>query len=266
MIVAINVSLQYLSKVLTKFQRFHTRTNFEASLTLKIFIVTVVNTAIVPITASRCDRTKSTQGECLWYAPGGLIESAFYLQLFNAFLPDLIAYLDFAGKSRQSMAKHAKTQDMAERALEPTEFILAEKYAATLKTVALAVIYGPVLPISYLIAFFGLCVTYCTDKYIALRRARKPVRMKTMHSLYVVMSMRVLAFTQLFIAFDLWFGEEKKAADWFVGGLLIWILWILFLPLIKACIGIERDEAVWQGLWRCRPSGRALYKPTVSNL
>ena len=247
MIVAINVSLQYLSKVLTKFQRFHTRTNFEASLTLKIFIVTVVNTAIVPITASRCDRTKSTQGECLWYAPGGLIESAFYLQLFNAFLPDLIAYLDFAGKSRQSMAKHAKTQDMAERALEPTEFILAEKYAATLKTVALAVIYGPVLPISYLIAFFGLCVTYCTDKYIALRRARKPVRMKTMHSLYVVMSMRVLAFTQLFIAFDLWFGEEKKAADWFVGGLLIWILWILFLPLIKACIGIERDEAFEDG-------------------
>ena len=247
MIVAINVSLQYLSKVLTKFQRFHTRTNFEASLTLKIFIVTVVNTAIVPITASRCDRTKSTQGECLWYAPGGLIESAFYLQLFNAFLPDLIAYLDFAGKSRQSMAKHAKTQDMAERALEPTEFILAEKYAATLKTVALAVIYGPVLPISYLIAFFGLCVTYCTDKYIALRRARKPVRMKTMHSLYVVMSMRVLAFTQLFIAFDLWFGEEKKAANWFVGGLIIWILWILFLPLIKACIGIERDEAFEDG-------------------
>lgn len=247
MIVAINVSLQYLAKVLTRYQRFHTRTNFEASLTLKIFIAQVVNTAIVPITSSRCDRDVGTEGECLWYAPGGLIESAFYLQLFNAFLPDLIAYLDFAGKSREAMAKHAKTQDMAELAMEPTEFILAEKYAATLKTVSLAVIYGPVLPISYFIALCGLCITYCSDKYIALRRARKPVRMKTQGTLYVVMGMRVLAFTQLMISYDLWFGEEKQAADWFIGALVIWILWILFLPLIKACMGIDRDEAFEDG-------------------
>jgi len=38
-------------------------------------------------------------GECLWYAPGGLIEAAFYLQCFNAFLPDLIAFTDLAGHS-----------------------------------------------------------------------------------------------------------------------------------------------------------------------
>ena len=115
-----------------------------------------------------------------------------YLQLFNAFLPDLIAYLDF-GKSRQSMAKHARRRTWPSGRWNH-EFILAEKYAATLKTVALAVIYDSADFLPH--RFLGLCVTYCSDKYIALR-ARKPVRMKTMHSLYVVMSMQVLALTQL---------------------------------------------------------------------
>ena len=156
MIVAINVSLQYLAKVLTKFQRFHTRTHFEASLMVKIFIVTVVNTAIVPITASRCDPNRIDAGRvpvvrARRFDRVGVLPATVQRVLAR---PDCVSGL--YGKSRQSMAKHAKTQDMAEQALEPDEFILAEKYAATLKTVALAVIYGPVLPISYLIAFFGL--------------------------------------------------------------------------------------------------------------
>ena len=63
---------------------------------------------------------REAAGECLWYAPGGLIEGAFYLQLFNAFLPNLIALADVGGRfKRQALSRYAQTQEMMDLAMEP---------------------------------------------------------------------------------------------------------------------------------------------------
>jgi hypothetical protein len=95
----------------------------------------------VPIITTTCDRTESSHGECLWYAPGGLIEQAFYLQCFNAFIPDLIAFTDVGGLLTRTLLRPlAKTQEMLDVVMEPPEFILAEKYAAVCKTIALALL------------------------------------------------------------------------------------------------------------------------------
>jgi len=61
---------------------------------------------------------------------------------------------------RRFLAPLARTQDMLDSLMKPPEFILAEKYAAICKTVALAILYGPVLPVSYLIALVGMASTY----------------------------------------------------------------------------------------------------------
>jgi hypothetical protein len=140
-IVLINILLTNVAKALNQYQRFHTRTNYEASLMLKLTIVHVINSVIVPIATSTCDKAPSSQGECLWYAPGGLIEQAFYLQCFNAFLPDLIAVTNIGGRlKRRLFAPMVKTQEMLDVLMEPPEFILAESYAAVLKTIALAIL------------------------------------------------------------------------------------------------------------------------------
>ena len=41
----------------------------------------------------------------------------------------------------------------------------------------MALIYAPVVPASYFIAMVGCLSTYWTDKYVALRRCRKPKRL-----------------------------------------------------------------------------------------
>lgn len=141
-IVLINVMLTTVAKALSKYQRFHTRTDYEASLMLKLTIVHVINSVIVPIATTTCDRSDDAQGgQCLWYAPGGLVEQAFYLQCFNAFLPDLIAVTDIgAVLARKLLSPLAKTQEMLDVLMAPPEFILAEKYAAVCKTISLALL------------------------------------------------------------------------------------------------------------------------------
>lgn len=141
-IVFINVMLTTVAKALSKYQRFHTRTDYEASLMLKLTIVHVINSVIVPIATTTCDRSDGARGgECLWYAPGGLIEQAFYLQCFNAFLPDLIAFADIGGfLARNLLFPLAKSQEMLDVLMAPPDFILAEKYAAVCKTIALALL------------------------------------------------------------------------------------------------------------------------------
>jgi hypothetical protein len=81
--------------------------------------------------------------------------------------------------------------------LDPPEFILAEKYSQVCKTVALALVYGPILPVSYFIALLGFGATYWTDKYLALRRFGKPARQRNQATYRVVLFMNNLALLQL---------------------------------------------------------------------
>lgn len=71
-------------------------------------------------------------------------------------------------------SRFARTQAYLHSCLEPTEFSLPQRYANTINTVGLAILYAPVLPLSPAIAFVGLLISYATDQYIALRKAHKP--------------------------------------------------------------------------------------------
>ena len=129
------------------------------------------------------------------------MESAFYLQLFNAVLPNVIAYVDVVGRlKRKYLAKYARTQRAMDAACDPPQFILAAKYAHIMKTIAMALIYGPILPVSYVLAVFALCVTYVTDKILALKRCQKPVRQQNQATERVVVFMNVMTLVQVFFA------------------------------------------------------------------
>ena len=69
-IVAVNVFLTTVAKKLSRYQRFYTQSEFEAALMLKLTVVHVINSIIVPAAElPPCERTENTAGECLWYAP-----------------------------------------------------------------------------------------------------------------------------------------------------------------------------------------------------
>ena len=178
-----------------------------------------------------------------WFAPGGLAESAFFLQIFNAFLPDVVALLDVGGRIKRSvLSKYAKTQEMLDDMLDPAEFILAEKYSQVCKTVALALVYGPILPVSYAIALLGLCATYWTDKYLALRRFEKPARQRNQATYRVVLFMNNMALLQLAAGYVFYDYHQPLVYAAAAGA------WFLFQTLpVNKLWGIARDEALEDG-------------------
>ena len=242
-IVAVNVFLTAVAKAATRYQRFYTMSDFEAALMLKLTVVHVLNSIVVPAASSRCDRGDDDVGQCLWFAPGGLAESAFFLQIFNAFLPDVVALLDVGGRIKRSvLSKYAKTQEMLDDMLDPAEFILAEKYSQVCKTVALALVYGPILPVSYAIALLGLCATYWTDKYLALRRFEKPARQRNQATYRVVLFMNNMALLQLAAGYVFYDYHQPLVYAAAAGA------WFLFQTLpVNKLWGIARDEALEDG-------------------
>ena len=242
-IVAVNVFLTAVAKAVTRYQRFYTTSDFEASLMLKLTVVHVLNSIVVPAASSRCERGADDRGQCLWFEPGGLAESAFFLQIFNAFVPDVIALLDVGGRLRRSaLARRAKTQRMLDAMLDPDEFILAEKYSQVCKTIALALVYGPILPLSYAIALLGLCSTYWTDKYLALRRFKKPARQRNQATSRVVLFVNVAALLQLAAGYVFYDYHQPLAYAAAAG------VWFSFQTLpVNKLWGVARDEALEDG-------------------
>ena len=311
-IVAVNMVLSFVAKELSVWQKFSTQSDFEASLMLKLTVVHVINSILVPAAFSRCPRANivpsgtdpeggdwyggniyapswvnntdpsvpggvesatgkalmADNGKCLWYAPGGLVETAFYLQLFNALVPNVIAYVDVFGQVRRKyLARHARTQTMMDHAADPPDFILATKYAAQCKTVALAMVYGPILPVSYALALFALFTTYFTDKILALKRCKKPVRQQNQATERVVLFMNVMALVQFvfsgFLFYDLRFPVYVLACA---------ALWVLYQALpLNRWLGIVRDAttedggtgdlAFWSAMGKAGGKGRAPGRP-----
>ena len=307
-IVAVNAFLSFAAKELSIWQKFRTQSEFEASLMLKLTVVHVINSILVPAAFSSCPRENvvpsgtdpeggdwygghvhspsyvaeenpsvpggvesntgkalmAENGKCLWYAPGGLVETAFYLQLFNAILPNVIAYVDVLGRLRRKyLARHARTQIMMDVAVEPPDFILATKYATQCKTVALAMVYGPILPVSYVLALFALFVSYFTDKILALKRCKKPVRQQNQATERVVLFMNVMALVQCVSSGVLFY--DFRFPGYVFACVVLWILYQL-LPLNR-WLGIERDVttedggtgdlAFWSAMGKAGGKGRA---------
>lgn len=103
--------------------------------------------------------------------------------------------------------------------------------------------YGPVLPVSYAIALLGLTSTYWSDKYIALRRCQKPVRLRNKSTVAVVTTVNVLAVVQVIVSGVVFYNGNKPA--FFVLGLVMWLCFNV-LPVKRLC-GIKRDEALEEG-------------------
>jgi hypothetical protein len=96
---------------------------------------------------------RTTHAACR-YVPGGIAQEAFYIQVFNIVMPNVSALANMPYPLYALLLSHrARTQPTADALLHPPPFLLPLRVADTVRTVALSVLYAPVLPVSL---FLGL--------------------------------------------------------------------------------------------------------------
>ena len=157
-VVIINGLLDRLTVYLAQLEVYKTKTIETNMLLATLTFVNLLNYVVVPIITNRC--SSKADGVCNWYVPGGFVEYAFYLQVFNVLLLPLrnmnIKHIILV----KILAPMSKTVSMQESLVQPPAFQLARSYAELLKILGLSAIYAPALPVSYAVGVFGIILQY----------------------------------------------------------------------------------------------------------
>jgi hypothetical protein len=142
----------------------------------------------------------------------------------------------------------ARSQSFLNWCYTPFEFQLWKGFSDSLRTLALAVLYTPILPVSPAIGFIALLVNYLTDRWLSLFVCQRPRSFNIEALDYVSMIITLLPFAQLLLMFMLYYrgeGFETVTLAPFAIGMGIYLLW-MFLPL-KQKLGYARYEIMDDG-------------------
>lgn len=173
-------------------------------------------------------------------------------QVINAFLPDVIDLLDPLRLVRFRVFSHfARSQPFLNWCYAPPDFDLAQRFAGSVKTLGLSVLYAPILPISPIIGFIGLAFSYITDRYLALRICQAPRDFDIEALEFVGDIVSLLPLGQLLLIFLLYYRDAESVTRVpYAVGLMIYLLWVV-LP-IKQKLGIAKYDVQEDGGTRCR--------------
>ncbi|KAK9808616.1 hypothetical protein WJX72_000561 [[Myrmecia] bisecta] len=254
-VVAMNAAIRIAVRQLTLFERWPTRSDTETWHVIKLSVFYLVNSFLVPVLAVSFSENTET-----WYSKGGLIEQAFYIQLANAVLPAILDLIGPVALTRAAIfASYARTQRMLDHWERPEEFLLAEHYAAAVKTLGLAMFFMPALPLSFVIACGGLTIQYWSDKYLALRKAEKPSAMSHRMTVAIDMLIRLLPLVQLILMHQLYFAGHPAISAVFWTGFALWLLCALapLKRIVRAIRPHRPEEPATAGLSFFETIGKA---------
>jgi hypothetical protein len=233
-VVTINLTIMLTVRALSWYERWTTRTSMERWVMLKLSISQLCNAFAAPMLAAYASGNRSG-----WFSRGGLMDAAFYVQCANSLVPPLFHLLGLGDKIKYYiLSPFARTQPMLNQLLAPPLFPMAEQYAASVTTLGLALWYMPVLPMSPMIALVGLSVSYCSNKWVALRRAAAPPNFSGMVTAPLNWMLRLLPLVQMILMKHLYFKDYPTIDPVFYTGLAFWILFCL--APIRALLGAVR--------------------------
>lgn len=180
------------------------------------------------------------------FTPGGVAESAFYIQLVNTFLPDLLTVVDIPRMfAHHVLSRFARTQDYLNAAIQPRIFDIPLRFSNAIKTVALGVLWAPALPVSPLLSLAGLLISYWADQFLALHRCRKPQSFDV-EALNVVNTsvLDALPLVQMLIIYFVYFADDgnSQVIAAFALGVILW--GIAFLAPIDFIFASTRNKNV----------------------
>lgn len=174
------------------------------------------NAFAVPVLAAYASGNRAS-----WFSRGGLVESAFWTQLANAIVLPLASLFDPGPLTRaHALARWARTQAALDALLAPPPFPLAEQAANAVMVLALALWWGPVLPLSPMLGTLGLAALYWADKWVALRRCAAPANSQGAVDEATGVMLRALPLVQLVLMRYLYFQVSvcSLGSFFFLGG------------------------------------------------
>jgi hypothetical protein len=113
-------------------------------------------------------------------------------------------------------------QDKLVQMWMPHQGLLAERYANAGKSLILALLYGPILPISYPLALAGVLVGTVLDRCVMLRLAAAPKQLNDMLMMSFNRMILLSILLYVLLAFGVYFNQEDGTTAPFVLGLVMW--------------------------------------------
>ncbi len=179
--VGINEVMKATVPTLVKYERTATKTDHDIGVAYKLSLGIFLNSAVLPFVAPIMAATGHSLKELLW--DDKIMDTIFLNLLVIILAPPLTElvhpkYLWHLYKVSQLKSKGSNvliTQLEANTIFEPPQINFSRKYGENLAIVLAAGFYAPLFPPGVLLATLGLMVRYWIDKYLMLRRYKRPV-------------------------------------------------------------------------------------------
>lgn len=165
-VTAINLAISVAIGYLTDFERSPTRTDHEESGYFKLASAYVVNSVLLVLFVEDDPRT--------WADVGGVYSQVVFIAV-GAVTPELFKVLPLGvWVNRLVMPLFTSSQQKLNALYEPPAFPIGNYYAAFTKTLAIALVFGPAVPVIFPITLGTLCISYWANKFRILRIAKPP--------------------------------------------------------------------------------------------
>ena len=172
----LNAVLEYLLEKFTFFERHLSRTNYYLSLSVKIAILTFLNSAIVPLIAKELAVKKRINISYNIDRNNLIVDDMFVMFLVNAIVTPLfwtfnIPFLykkikiHFLEKKKNADQCHYMTQRELNKLYEYPDMNISYKYAYLMKTTAMTFFYLPIFPLGFIISMVGFILGYFLELF-----------------------------------------------------------------------------------------------------
>lgn len=188
-VLVINYGVQFVFRILSKFEKHSTLNQELAQRVLKTFVGQYLNTGLILllVNARLTDNTKYWQGKfsditSLWYSNvGSTLLSTMFINVFSVpaikfveVIFNLFARCFDRGCGCNARKTKKKTQADYQSLYSGPEFYIDIRYSQILTTIFVCFLYSSGMPFLYVTSFMQLVLSYFVDKFFLLRVAQLP--------------------------------------------------------------------------------------------
>ena len=183
----INNLIEFVLEKLTYLEKPISKSNYVLSLSVKLFIFTFLNSAIVPLICKYIVAIKKEddQEETIDYYVKRkrdvlIIDDMFIYFIVNAIITPIFWIFNFTYLYKYIKIKFVKkkrihmTQKELNKLYEYPDMDLAYKLSYLAETLSMCFFYFPIFPLGFLMAFIGFIFAYWIEKYIFIHQCKRP--------------------------------------------------------------------------------------------